>query len=290
METRKATEKEIQALLDGSLSDQERKRVLELVEQDDSLLHDADPQGRVRAELERSDPAAGMFEEVDVSASVHDRLLLESPAHRARFGRFVVLTVAAAFILALGAVFFAPDPTSSGPVFTCPPIHDVTADLEFQTPSGEWSPVDDGASLQPGTLVRSNAHTSFSFGDGSSLSLRGDSVLKVGGEGFDYTLALMKGEMLADIRNKLFVIKTPPATLKVREGMFVLYADDPLVRPPTYTQACNAAGRSSQKVTILSVSQGLVETDNEKFMEGSRRDWPYEPNADTIAALKQFQD
>ncbi|MDZ7816727.1 MAG: hypothetical protein U5N86_12285 [Planctomycetota bacterium] len=211
MKTRKLTDKEIQAFLDGTLSPEERERVLKLAEDDDSFLSEADPQCRVSAELRRTDPAAGMFGDVDVSAAVNDRLLSEYPAHSPRFRRFALLSVAAAFILALGAVFFAPDSTSSGPVFTCPPIHDVTADLEFQNPAGDWAPVHNGSSFEPGTMVRANAHTSFSFGDGSSLSLRDDSILKVGGEGYDYTLSLIKGEMLADIRNELFVIKTPSA-------------------------------------------------------------------------------
>ncbi|MDZ7816728.1 MAG: hypothetical protein U5N86_12290 [Planctomycetota bacterium] len=64
----------------------------------------------------------------------------------------------------------------------------------------------------------------------------------------------------------------------------------PLLRPPTYTQACKVSGRAWQKVTILSVSQGLVETDSELFLEGSRRDWPYDDNSDTLAALEELSD
>ena len=263
--------------LDGLLSPKEANQVEMYLEMDNSMLEDADPSNRVGNLLRELDPSSGLFDDVDLTCSINSKLLPTEKRTRGLFKKLVFASVAAALLIAFLAAFFAPTFDAPGFTYSTPEV--ALADgFEFSCPgASEWEPLTTSTLLTPGCLVRPiSCGSLLAFADGSTITLRDGTEIIIGGsEEFNFSFYLIKGELRADLRGSLYAIATNPTNIQCREGQFVLYADDPLVRPPVFTDACSTFSRVDKKMTILTVSLGLVETDNEKFEEGSRRDWPY---------------
>ena len=236
--------------------------------------------------LRKMDPAAGMFNDVDLFPRVRSAIAMSRPTVSIPFWKYQIAGIAAALIIAFLLSFALPLNSANKPPVP-PPRGDIAYATVFKSPgSSSWKTLDGCLdNLFPGTLVRAEGDGFIRFEDGSSRRLSQGTIICIGGSSeFPYTFQLLEGDITADIHNGFYRVATQSAVFTCSEALFEL-RQGPASKMLHFPEFQHASLHSWQWGTSLTMRSGVVESGSVCYTECNSRLWTFDSPSNALAAM-----